>query len=626
VNAPLAITTTSPLPAGVINAPYSTSLAATGGTGSYTWSEIGSGLPAGVSLSAAGVVSGTPSVSGPFNFTAQVTSGSQTVSKSFSLQVDALLTITTASPLTSGIQNVAYSATLAATGGTGSYTWSVSAGALPAGVSLSAAGVVSGTPSASGSFDFTAQVTDAVQTTTKAFNLTVNPALAISTTSLPDGVTGVAYSANLVATGGTGSYSWTVTSGSLPAGLTLGTNGLISGTPSGTGPSSFTAQVASGTQTQSSTFLISVYEALTIQTTSPLPAGTVGTPYNVALSANGGTASYTWSLAAGSDALPAGLTLNAGGVLSGSPTTAGTSALIVQVVSGAQTTTKGLSLTINPATLVITTASPLPAGTEGTSYSTSLAASGGTPPYSNWQVISGSPPTGLSLDPATGALTGTPAAGTSAASPYSFTVQVEDNAGVPVTASKTFSLTVNPAALVITTTSPLTAGTVGTPYSATLLASGGTASRTWTLAIGSGPLPDGLSLATDGTLSGTPTTAGTSSFTVEVTDGSQTTTKAFSLTIAPPPLVITTTSPLPNGTAGANYTTTFQASGGTPAYTEWQVISGSLPADLSLNLATGELSGPLGAGTAGTYNFTVQVKDSAGTPQITTKAFSLTIE
>src|SRR4029077_6474168 len=133
------------------------------------------------------------------------------------------LLITTTSPLTSGQATVAYSATLAATGGTTPYTSSVSAGALPGGLTLSSAGAINGTPTTAGTFSFTAKVTDAAaQTATAPLQVTIAPApLIITASTLPNGEVGAGYAAMLAATGGTTPYTWSLTSGTLPTGLLL---------------------------------------------------------------------------------------------------------------------------------------------------------------------------------------------------------------------------------------------------------------------------------------------------------------------------------------------------------------------------------------------------------------------
>jgi hypothetical protein len=214
-------------------------------------------------------------------------------------------------------------------------TWTLAAGSsLPAGLTLSTAGVISGTPTTAGTSTFTVTVSDSTiptaKTASKAFSVTVNPAgavLTISTTSpLPAGTVGTAYTQTLTATGGTTPYSWALAAGSpaLPAGLTLSTAGVISGTPTASGTVSVNITVTdAATATATQAFSITINPAgaaLTITTTSPLAAAIFGTPYSQTLAATGGTAPYSWALASGSTALPAGLTLSAGGVISGTPT------------------------------------------------------------------------------------------------------------------------------------------------------------------------------------------------------------------------------------------------------------------------------------------------------------------
>lgn len=272
--------------------------------------------------------------------------------------------------------------------------------------------------------------------------------------------------------------------------------------------------------------------------------------------------------------------------------------------------------------LRITTGSTLTAATVGAAYNQTLAASGGTSPYT-WALATGSSlPAGLSLSTA-GVLSGTP----TTAATSSFAISVTDSATPANTTTKTFTLTVAaPTALTITTTSPLNAGTVGTALSQTLTASGGISPYSW--AVSTGSLPAGLSLSTGGVLSGTPTTEGTSTFTISVTDSAtpaNTASKSFSLTVAAAgsPLTITTSS-LPAATFGTNYASTnLAATGGTVPYT-WALATGSaaLPRGMSLSSA-GALSGqPLASGT---FNITVSATDSASPATTVTKNLTLTV-
>ena len=252
--APLSITTTT-LPGGTIGTAYSQTLQVTGGVPTYTWSITAGSLPAGLTLSSAGVISGTPTgtVTSTSNFTVSVTD-SQTptaVTRTASLSITVTeppLGVTTTS-LAGGTKGTSYSQTLQAIGGTPPYTWSIISGALPAGLTLNTAtGVISGTPTATGTSNFTVQVQDSATpkaTATAALSITIDAQLAITTTSLPGGSISSAYSATVTASGGVQPYTWTITSGTLPAGLTLNSStGVISGTPTATGTSDFTITVA----------------------------------------------------------------------------------------------------------------------------------------------------------------------------------------------------------------------------------------------------------------------------------------------------------------------------------------------------------------------------------------------
>jgi len=242
------VVTTSSLPDGQIGVAYSQSLAASGGKTPYSWSLDAGTLPAGLSLSSGGVISGTPTTAGTSNFTVKVTDSqtpADTATKALSIAIPADLAVTTSS-LPDGQIGVAYSQNLAASGGKTPYAWSLDAGTLPAGLSLSSGGVISGTPTTAGTSNFTVKVTDSqtpADTATKALSIAIPADLVVTTSSLPDGQIGAAYSQTLAATGGVTPYTWSLVSGSLPAGLSLSSGGVISGTPTATGTSNFTVRV-----------------------------------------------------------------------------------------------------------------------------------------------------------------------------------------------------------------------------------------------------------------------------------------------------------------------------------------------------------------------------------------------
>jgi hypothetical protein len=182
-------------------------------------------------------------------------------------------------------------------------------------------------------------------------NPPANP-LSVTTTSLSQGQTAVAYSATLSATGGTSPYNWSVKSGTLPAGLSLSAAGAISGTPTAAGASSFVAQVTDSKSASASSgnLSIAVTGGMLQITTTTAPTGTVGTAYpSFQLAATGGVPPYTWAVASGSS-LPAGLSLSTAGVVSGTPTQAGTFSPSIAVTDETTTNTlsQNVSFTINP--------------------------------------------------------------------------------------------------------------------------------------------------------------------------------------------------------------------------------------------------------------------------------------
>jgi hypothetical protein len=263
-----AITTTSPLPAGVVGAAYNQTLVASGGTTPYVWIITAGGLPSVLNLSSAGAITGTPNMLTNASFTVQVTDNNGLSStKAFSLTVAGPPTITSASPLPAGVAGTAYSTTLAVSGSTAPYVWSLVAGSLPSGLSLSTNGVISGMPGLAFAASFTVQVVGGNGlSTNKVFGLTINPAIT-TTSPLPGGGVGAAYNLTLVASGGTVPYVWITTAGGLPLGLSLGTNGVISGTTTMVTNASFTVQVTdnnglSSTKAFSLTIAIPLAEAL----------------------------------------------------------------------------------------------------------------------------------------------------------------------------------------------------------------------------------------------------------------------------------------------------------------------------------------------------------------------------
>jgi hypothetical protein len=535
INTPVVITTTT-LPDWTVNNPgYNKTIAATGGTGSKTFSLTSGTLPTGLGLSSSGVVSGTPTVTGTYTFAVTATdtvgaSGSQSYTVTINPAV--VITTTTLPDWTAGFAG--YNQTIAATGGTGTLTFSKSAGTVPTGLILSSSGVLSGTPTVAGTYNFTITATDTVGATgSQAYTVVINPAVVITTTTLPNWTVnqpnyGGAGGATISATGGTGSKTFATTGGTLPTGLALSSSGVLSGTPTATG--SFTFQVTAtdsiGATSSPRSYTVVINSAVVITTTT-LPNWTVNRPgYSQNITATGGTGAKTFSAPAAS--LPTGMTLSSSGLLSGTPTVTGSYTFTVTATDTVGATgTQTYTVVIN-STPVITTTS-LPNWTvNAPGYSQTIMESGGTAPFT-YAKTGGTLPTGLTLS-AAGVLSGTP----TATGTFLFTITLTDAASA--TASQNYSVTISSAVVITTTTlANSTEGVAG--YNQTITATGGTGAKTFSAPAAS--LPTGLTLSSSGVLSGTPTVEGSYTFTVTATDTvGATGSKAFTVVIADQPPVV----------------------------------------------------------------------------------------
>ncbi len=396
---------------------------------------------------------------------------------------------------------------------------------------------------ANGTADFTVQPCAGVQ---------------ILTTSLPNGSIEAFYSTQLNASSCAGSINWSLSPGSqpLPPGLGLSSNGTLSGNPTTPGNYSFSVRADDGNGHADQALSVNISPTLHIITTS-LPSGTQGTMYNLFITATNGLPPYSWDLAPGSLSPPSGLTFYSDGRLAGTPDTSGTVNFTVRVTdSSTHFEDQALSLTINSSAppLQITTTS-LPNGTVGTSYNQQLNASGGQPSYS-WTMTPGSAalPANLSLA-SNGIISGTPVTNGT----FFFFVRVTDAAFTVV--DQSLSITLNLAPLQITNSS-LPNGTVSGGYTNKVGATGGLPPYSFSLAQGSAPLPPGLSIATNGTISGVATSSGLFNFIMRVTDANSTSaTRPLSITINPRPGISSPTRLSAsqfrltvNGTAGQNYT------------------------------------------------------------------------
>ncbi|HEY1082033.1 MAG TPA: GEVED domain-containing protein, partial [Prosthecobacter sp.] len=350
INCPVISLSPGSLTVPVVGKPYNVTFNSNGGTGPYTFAVTSGSLPAGLTLSSSGALTGAATTTTPVTLTVTSTDANG-CSTSLTYSVTPVCPAIPISPSSLQTPTIgsAYSQTITASGGTAPYTFTVESGSLPTGLSLGLNnGVVSGTPSQAGAFNFVLKVTDFYGcSATQNYSLTPScPSVSVTPSSLPSPVVGTAYNQTLTPAGGVGPYTLSVSSGSLPAGLTLSSSGLISGTPASSNSAMFVVRAVdsrgcAGTRAYS---LTPTCPALSVQTTA-LNNGYLGTPYSASLAATGGAAPYSWSVSSG--ALPPGVTLSSAGTLSGTPTVLGTFTFTARAAdSNGCAATRSLTVTV----------------------------------------------------------------------------------------------------------------------------------------------------------------------------------------------------------------------------------------------------------------------------------------
>lgn len=436
---------------------------------------------------------------------------------------------------------------------------------------------------APGSFDYSDVAT-----------LTITPA------SFPDTPAEQSVSYQLSTSGGTGNISYLVTAGTLPSGLTLSSTGLLSGIPGqfgdyGTFSYTITAVDEYGYFGWQGYSVDYAHPTMTI-VPPILGVGTAGSSYNQALLTTGGVAPYTYTLDGGS--LPAGLTLNATGSITGTPTVSGTFSFTVgSTDSYLMYDSKTYSLSVSaPVIDVYPTSIPNPVGE--TPYSVTFSCSGGAAPYT-YAITAGTAPPGLSI-------TGDTLSGTVyTAGTYNFTVTATDSNGF--TSSINYQTTIqSPPIVIVPTTLP--AMIVDVPYATALNAAGGT--PTYTYAVTEGTLPTGLTMNMFGVITGTPTDVGTYSFIITVTDNyGFTKSITYTTSVQPLPYIVIYPTSLEPGAVDREYFVDLHAEGGTLPYV-YTLTQGSLAPGLTLAADTGIITGT--PTTIGNYPFTVTATDFNG--------------
>nr|WP_186363511.1 putative Ig domain-containing protein [Rhizobium sp. ACO-34A] len=586
----------STLPSGRVGTAYSQTITVSGATPPYSYSIASGALPPGLSLdSSSGTISGTPTASGSYSFSFRATD-------STSFSEDQSMTLNVAPSAANLAVTVSANSSNNTIGVTVSGTESVTTVSTPSHGSASVNGAtLSYTPFAgySGTDSFTFKVTDGASglSSTVTVSVTVTaPTLSITPSSLPDGVAGQSYFQTLGYTLGGPLDRFRVVSGSLPAGLTLTDGGVLSGTPTQHGTSSFTViaqDIYGATGTRNYDLVVAIAPPVAGNVNATVAANSSSN--SMALSVSGGTASSVAVTGAASH----GTATASGTSITYTPTAgySGSDSFTYTATNASGTSAAAtVTITVTAPTLALTP-STLPDGTAALAYSQALSANNGTAPYT-FVVTSGSLPAGLTLS-TNGTLSGIP----TAEGNHTFAVTATDAYGA--TGSQSYTVAIAVAAPVAGNVSATVAAN-SSDNPITLNLSGGTASS---VAVETAP-GHGAATASGAAITYTPTAgySGPDSFTYSATNASGTSTAAtVTITVSQPTLALTP-STLPDGTAAVSYGQALSANSGTAPYT-FLVTSGSLPAGLTL-ATDGTLSGT--PTTVESQTFTVTATDVYG--------------
>jgi hypothetical protein len=543
-------------------------LGVNGGTPPYTISLLGGSLPPGLALATAGTyqgsvnfnrwaISGVPTTPGLYTFTLRWADASGISEDRLVAMNITTLGLATAAP-SIGYVNQPYSAQLYGAGGTGTYLFALvnfsflQANLMPPGLTLSPTGQITGTPTSTGVYNPQIQLTSGAVTRRVTLTITINatndnrridfgpgPLLGVSSSGrggvlslTPAGVPNTS----------TGAYNWSLVSGAFPPGdqFLTGTNlppgfappqAVLAGATPTPGTYNFRIRVDDSTGNFGIHDETGIWTAMRVtpinnpySAANSFPPAQVGTPYSFTLGALNGQAPLTFTTDFGT-LLPPGMSFNASGVLSGTPTAGGPFALFYHITdAGGNVRYGSTGLTVFPVgrpigiNTQVGTGTVLISATTNTPYSLNLndllLYGYGAAPFT-WSFFDGTPPPGLSIVPGVGNASATFSGTPTTPGTYTFSLLTTDvNSSQALI--KNLILTVSPLGI-FPPTGALPPGVVGTSYSTSVSASGGTPPYTFAKSYDS-DMPPGMSMDPTGVLSGTPNLAGPFVLFINATD------------------------------------------------------------------------------------------------------------
>ena len=621
INPPVVLTPAT-LPASEVGLAYAQTITPAGGTGTITLALSAVTNATGLTIAGDGTgtitVSGTPTVAGPVTFTVTPSDafgpGTPVV---YTFTVNPALGLSPAA-LPAGEVKLPYRQTVAPSGGAAPTRLVVSKLVNPTGLAVTGSGTgvvtVSGTPTAAGSVSFTVTATDSLGVTATAdYAFAVSPPVNLTPAALPAGEVGIAYTQTVTASGGTGPVSLSISGVTNATGLTIsgvGTNAItVSGTPTAAGPVVFTVTATDNIGAGPGTVYSFAVRPPVALSPAVLPGGRVGLAYAQAVTPVGGVTPTTLLLSEVTNAT--GLTLSGSGTgtitLGGTPTATGVVSFTVTATDalGGQAKTT-YSFSVSPA--IVVSPAALAVGEVGLGYGQSITTTGGSSAVT--LSLSGvTNATGLTISGSgTGTVTisGTP----TVAGTVSFTLTPSDSVGAAPPVTYSFSVS-GPVAL---TPATLPAGEAGLAYGQSITSVGGAAPVTLTLSAVTNAT--GLTIAGGGTgtisLLGTPTAAGTVTFTVTASDALGGVASAV-YTFVVNPAVVLTPAALPTAKIGSAYSQSITSMGGTaPVFLTVSGVSNSSGLTVA-GTGTGTVTVTGTPGGFGTLTFTVTPTSAAGT-------------